>query len=706
MTPERDPETVEMFVAESLEALGRAEQLLLAGERGQTSAESLATLFRDVHTLKGTSAFLGYSRTLALAHAGEDLLARLRSGALPAGPGQFALLLELNDALRRMVERIRDGGEELELDVEPLVARLRSQGEVPTPAPVAPPEPEAPVRTPEKDGSVRVSVAVLDRLMNLMGELVLVRNQLLRGRDGQGQPAFQRLGLITSDLQAAIMKTRMQPVSRVLEQVPRQVRDLSRATGKRVGAQVEGTHTELDKALIEAVKDPVLHMVRNAVDHGIEPTAERVARGKPPAGSITVRAAHQGGTVVLEVEDDGRGMDPEELRRHAVQKGLLSAADARRLTDREALELVFQPGFSTARDVTEISGRGVGMDVVRTHVERAGGQVELESTPGKGTTVRLRMPLTLAIIPGLLVGSAGQRFVIPQVNLLELLHLDEEELRASVESVRGAQILRLRGEVLPLVGLTDVLGLPSRQGGDRTVVVLGVGARRYGLLVEELHDSEEIVVKPLHAQLQRIPCYSGVTVLGDGGVALILDLAGVATMAGIEMTAKARPAAEPTSPARPEERLLLFRAGAGQLCAVPLAQVTRIEQVEAARIERVGAAEMLQYREGLVSVVRPESLLPLGAALPRTLQQLLVFDFGQPVGMAVDEIVDAVEVVVEEGQRRPLPGALPAEMAVVAGRTTLLLDAPALVRRLVPGFAGAPREPDVSGRRSERVRVG
>jgi len=750
--PERDPETLEIFIEESLEALQRDEQLLLTAEAGHVAHDLMAVLFRDIHTIKGTSGFLSVDHILALSHVAEDMLSKLREGSLTPTPETYGRLLSVCDALRTMVCSLRDTDDEGDTDVAPLIALIRADLEprrdvakAPSPPPSLASIPGGPASRPApklgeilvahgsitpheleealaeqhdtkreangvgraevSDGTVRVNVAVLDKLMNLIGELVLARNQVLqivrssREQNINAQGACNRLNLVTSDLQEQIMKTRMQPIARVFEKIPRMVRDLCHTTGKQVVPLIEGTATEIDKALVEAIRDPVMHIVRNAVDHGIEDPQTRLSRGKSAAGSLTVRAAHEGGMVILEVEDDGKGMDPVALRAHAVKKGLLTAAEAERLNDREALELVFRPGFTTAAKVTDISGRGVGMDVVRTHVERAGGQVEIESAVGRGTCIRLKMPLTLAIIPALLVETGGQRFAIPQVSLLELVYLDETEAQTAIEHVRGAQIYRLRGEILPLVKMSTVLGIDSKKSaGGRiddgiNVVVVAVGARRYGIVVDAIHDTEEIVIKPLHGQLKRLVCYSGATVLGDGGVALILDVAGVAALAGIApSTQRAAAAIETSRDDVSMQRFVVFRTGGNTQCAVPLAMVARLERLPRASIENVAGAELVQYRDVLMPLVRPETVLPLGTAAEQDEQAVIVFDFGQMIGMAVDTIVDVVEARADE---ESVEDAAPFTVgrAVIFGRTTLLIDVYRIVRELAPHFVKERRRP-------------
>jgi two-component system, chemotaxis family, sensor kinase CheA len=765
-----DEEIKQLFIDESLEALQRCERLLLDAEEGRRRADLLDVLFRDFHTIKGTSALLGYDKIASVGHAAEDLMSKLRDKSIEARPYHFARMVDVVDTLRAMIENTRDQNSEGATDVSVLVKLLREDLErgneppaeaapmppVPSPAP-APAAPMPPVSSPapasaappprfepvtlepapavtpsavdatekpepaqdpehEKagaakgeaaDGTVRVNVAVLDKLMNLMGELVLARNQMVQStrslRDQTAQAAAQRLSLVTSDLQEQIMKTRMQPVARVFEKIPRMVRDLCQQTGKKVAPEIDGTTTEIDKALVEAIRDPVMHIIRNAVDHGMEPPEERVKKGKSATGKISVRAVHEGSTVSIEIRDDGRGIDPVKVKGIALKKGVISQAEADAMSDREAINLIFRPGFSTAEKVTSISGRGVGMDVVRTHVERSGGQVELESTLGRGTTIRLKMPLTLAIIPALLVREAGQRFAIPQANLIELVYLDEEDSKQAIEYVRGAPIYRLRGEILPLVRLAPLLRKQSPEAREGVnIVVVAIGQRRYGLVVESIQDTEEIVIKPLSSQLKRLGCYAGATVLGDGNVALILDVAGIATMAGIDVSGRAA-AAEPathTQIVEGQQSMLVFKAGGGAACALPVSMVARLETIERSKIEHVGGNEVLQYRGQIMPVLRPENVLPVGQP-PESedgLQRMIVFDFGAPVGLAVNAIVDVTDVEVSKAAKSELPHVL--GTAVCFGKTTMLVDIFGLVRQLAPAALEA-----VKAREARRPRV-
>jgi two-component system chemotaxis sensor kinase CheA len=738
-----DLETLGLFVEESQEALARVEATLLAAEGGTVDAGALQSWFRDFHTIKGTSGFLGFKRMLSVAHAAEDLLARLREGSLAARPDHFACLLEVVDLLRGLLEDVRTKHVERDVDVDALVGRLRAMAEgaaaapaplpsslpaAPSPQPVAvqastptatpepltaPPAPNSPparapdepARAPDEhaargdaaEGTVRVPVGLLDKLMNQVGELVLARNQIVRAFGGgapHGAPAqlaTQRLHEVTTELQDSVMRTRLQPVGRVFEKIPRMVRDLCNTTGKQVEVTVHGTETGIDKALVEAIRDPVLHIVRNSVDHGVETPELRAASGKSRVGRLTVRAAHEGGVVVIEIEDDGAGIDPERLKTKAIKTGLISAAEAERLTDKQAVDLIFRPGFSTAEQVTRISGRGVGMDVVRTHVERANGRVEIDSTPGAGTIVRLKMPLTLAIVPALMVRVGAQRFAVPQTNLVELLYLDGDPARPTLELLRGAPVVRLRGEIVPIVRLDQVLELAPSDAplpSPASIALVAVGARRFGILIDEIQDTEEIVVKGLTGVLKSIGCFGGATVLGDGSVALILDLAGLATVSGIDLTFQ-QPEASTKIARRglgPQPHLVLTM-GAGQQCAISLSAVARLEQVRAASLEVVAGREVVQYREGIMPVLRVEAVLPIGAAVANDdVQQLVVLDFGQPVGIAASAIIDIVDLAVADD---PARGRIPFVQgeAVVFGRTTLLLDVYAIVRQLAPHIA-------------------
>ena len=401
------------------------------------------------------------------------------------------------------------------------------------------------------DANIRVGVGLLDKLMDLVGELVLTRNQILQFNTEREDAALnatsQRLNLITTELQEGVMKTRMQPIGMVWNKLPRVVRDMAVALGKQIRLEMDGADTELDRTIIEAIKDPLVHLVRNSCDHGIEPPEARTRAGKPPQGRLTLRAYHEGGQVNIEIGDDGAGIDVARVKQKAIEKGLLRPEQAEKLSDREALNLIFQPGFSTAQTVTNVSGRGVGMDVVKSNIEKIGGVVDIFSRPGEGATVKLKIPLTLAIIPGLVITSGGERFVIPQVSLLELIRLEGDSSEKHIEHVHGTPVYRRRGSLLPIAYLNQVLGLKSAERAEAvSMVVLQAEDRQFGLVVDGINDTQEIVVKPLGKQLKGLTVYAGATIMGDGRVALILDVLGIGQRSGVlaESREQARAAAE------------------------------------------------------------------------------------------------------------------------------------------------------------------
>jgi len=554
------------------------------------------------------------------------------------------------------------------------------------------------------DTSVRVDVGLLDKLMNLVGELVLARNQIVKFVNNHEDRTFfgtvQRLNLLTTELQTGVMKTRMQPVGNVWGKFPRVVRDLAVACGKQVRIDMDGQETELDKSIVEAVRDPLTHLVRNAVDHGIEPPDERAARGKPAEGRLRLHAFHEGGKVVIEIADDGGGIDPARVKDKAARAGLITPDQAERMSDRELVNLVFQPGFSTADRVTQFSGRGVGMDVVRTNVEKIGGTVDIESRPGQGTTVRMKIPLTLAIIPALTVTAGGNRYCIPQVSLLELVRLDGEQVRRGIEHVHGAPVHRLRGNLLPLVDLGRELQVdPSRQMEAMNIVVLQADDRPFGLLVDDIHDTEEIVVKPLQKQLKGVNVFSGATIMGDGKVALILDVFALAQRARVVSGSRGRAVDERPAAALPaddRQPVLLCAVPGGGRVAIPLAAVARLEEFPRSAIERVGGRGVIQYRGGvlpLVSVARALGRAGIVARSPRrrrrlteqrrqgvggSIQVVVLAESDRPVGLVVGRILDVAEPGVAARSRPTRRGVL--YSAVVHDRVTEFLDVEELMR--------------------------
>jgi two-component system chemotaxis sensor kinase CheA len=554
-----------------------------------------------------------------------------------------------------------------------------------------------------------VDVGLLDKVMNLVGELVLARNQVLlfagRAKDTAFLTASQRLNLITTELQEGVMKTRMQPIGNIWGQFPRTVRDVALGCGKEVAIEMEGKETELDKTIIEAIKDPLTHLVRNSVDHGIELPEDRLKAGKDRIGRLILRAFHEGGQVNIEISDDGAGLNPERIRKKAVERAVITTEQAARLTEREIFNLIFLPGFSTAEKVTNVSGRGVGMDVVKTNVEKIGGTVDVQSTPGRGTTVRVKIPLTLAIIPALVVTCGGDRYAIPQVSLLELVRIEADEVAKGIELVHGAPVYRLRGRLLPLVYLNRELKLApdarsaTESAGAVNIVVLQAGERQFGLVVDEINDTEEIVVKPLRKQLKMVKTFAGSSIMGDGKVALILDVLGLAQRAGVVTETRNRALTEkatesPTTVG--EKQTFLLFAGPGDCrMAIPLSTLARLEEFPVAQVEMSGSQWVTQYRGQILPLIRLNVVLQeqeqkkerrnklrtmQGPPLPDSgpIQVLVLNHEGRSFGLVVERILDIIEDRADVKSAATRPSVL--YSVVIGDRVTELLDIPAILR--------------------------
>jgi two-component system chemotaxis sensor kinase CheA len=527
--------------------------------------------------------------------------------------------------------------------------------------------------------TIRVNVDTLEHLMTMVSELVLTRNQLLeiarRHEDSSYKVPLQRLSHVTAELQEGVMKTRMQPIGNAWQKLPRVVRDLSAELGKQIDLVMVGAETELDRQVLEVIKDPLTHMVRNSADHGLESTAERVAAGKPARGSIRLAAYHEGGTITIEIADDGKGLNLAAIRKKAVERGLVAQADVERMTDAQVAKFIFDAGFSTAAAVTSVSGRGVGMDVVKTNIETIGGLIDIATTAGRGTTFTIKIPLTLAIVAALIVRAGEHRFALPQVAVLELVRVDAGAQR--VERINGSPVLRLRERLLPIVSLTGLLGqsspgMETEQAGF--VVVAQVGRERFGILVDEVFHTEEIVVKPMSVKLRHIPMFAGNTILGDGAVVLIVDPNGVARQvaqgaqgSGGHMEADSDAAVDV---ADAKTTLLVFKGGHGSFKAVPLSLVTRLEEIECAKVEWLGGRALIQYRGRLMPLVPAD---PAITVRQEGTQALVVFSDGErAMGLVVDEIVDIVEERLDieiATDRSDLIGS-----AVLRGRATDIIN--------------------------------
>ena len=668
MEPSDDVELVQAFLDESRENLDQLDLDLVALEEHPGDNERLARVFRAMHTIKGTCGFLGYFNLEKLTHAGENLLAAVRAGDLSLDARITTTLLHLVDAIRQVLDRVETTGTEGDSDHAAIITAVEAHlSSEPEPVAEEAIEPEAEqvavVGAVAADTSVRVDVAVLDKLMDLVGELVQARNQIgdVIAEDDEGPLAltYRQLRLATGELQDGVMRARLQPVGTVTGKFRRVVRDLAVALSKQVHVEIDGEDVGVDKAVNEALAGPLLHLVRNAVDHGIETPAERVTAGKPAEGLVRIRAFHEGGRVHVEIRDDGRGIDRRRLVEKAVSTGLLSSDRAAELSVREVFDLMFLPGLSTKGDVTSLSGRGVGLDVVRSSLEHVGGAVEVTSEPGHGCTFHLSVPLTLAIMPAVVTWCAGDRYTIPQVDVEEVLHLDAGEA-AGVQRIQGVGLHRLRGRLLPLVDLATALGGELTPGEDGlTIVVVTTSGKRFGLVVDSVGDMIETVVKPLPAAIRSVPAFGGVTILGDGRPSLILDIAGVAALAGIvagsadaldAATAggRADDSADADSTAAiladSEGSLLVAVDEGGGRVAIRLPSVRRLEQFEAGSVERIGPTDVVPYEGAILPLLRFGMLdgRPIEATIDSRLQTVVCDSSVGLVGLVVKAINDVV----------------------------------------------------------------
>lgn len=763
------PEALHEFLVESFDNVEQVERDLLSLERQPSSEAVLNSVFRSVHTIKGSAGFLGYTKLEKVTHVAENLLGSVRAGSIAFDSNVSERLLSTIDAIRGILQSIETQGTEGSDDCSALIDQLESiqansAGEkgktkkkpraatakaskvknptaanansgassaahlksvastdnasqsssnneaqikpnaaqpvtsAPVPAKAAPATPAAANSDcPASESTIRVDVALLDKLMTCVGELVLARNQLLQYTnvmsDGGLHRTSQRLNLITTELQEGVMKTRMQPIGNVWSKFPRLVRDLAAICEKQVRIEMEGKETELDKTIIEAIKDPLTHLVRNTVDHGIERSEVRVQNGKPAEGCLTLKAYHEGGQVNIEIIDDGAGLNLERIKNKAIERGLMTADQVARLADRDVGNLIFLPGFSTAEKVSNVSGRGVGMDVVKTNIEKIGGTVDVQSRSGQGTSIKIKIPLTLAIIPALIVSSDGDRYAIPQVSLLELVRLEDAKATNGIEWIQGAPVYRLRGQLLPLVYLRNELKLGKHEepgNNSVNIVVLRAEDRQFGLIVDRINDSEEIVVKPLSTQLKGVPVYSGTTIMGDGRVALILDVMGLAHTSNVLTASRDRGHADSAdrsmSKSVASRTLLVLGVGPDKRCALPIEQVTRLEKVPANSIEFADHQEVVQHRGEILPLIRLADALGVQSMPedPDLLDVVVYSDETRTVGLVIDRIIDIVETDYTHTRRASRHGLL--SSAIVQGQVTDLLDLPAVVNMVNPTF--------------------
>ncbi len=726
------------FLTETNESLAELDVALVTLERTPDDAETLSFIFRLVHTIKGTCGFLGLPRLERVAHAGENVLGKLRDRSLTVTPAIVSDVLAAIDQIKAIVAGLTATGAEPAGDDTALIAALNATASGEQPAaisfddgavippvatPTAPPpgpppgppagppaasiepkSPEPPAQTSPPAAAaqtIRVTVDVLEDLMTLVSELVLTRNQLLQLARTQENGAFtvplQRLSHITSDLQEGVMKTRMQPIGNAWNKLPRLVRDLSHDMGKKIELTMIGADTELDRQVLELIKDPLTHMIRNSGDHGLETPAERRAAGKSETGTIMLNAYHEGGYIILEISDDGRGLAVDRIRAKVLSNGLATEAELAGMTDGQIQRFIFRAGFSTAATISAVSGRGVGMDVVKTNIEKIGGTIDLKSTAGQGTTFTVKIPLTLAIVSALIVEAGKERFAIPQLSVVELVRASRGEALSSgnsvIERINDTPVLRLRSRLLPLVSLTELLALGSADRAEDSahVVVAQVGQHMMGIIVDRVFDTEEIVVKPVAPILRHVTMFSGNTILGDGSVIMILDPNGIARASRVGAGSESkllRGAQVEAHSSADKTAMLLFRAGENQRMAVPLGLVARLEDIPREKIEMSCGAPVTQYRGKLMP------LIAIGGGIDqqKPTQPLLVFaDGDRTMGLMVDEIVDVVEDNLDIELAAGRPGLL--GTAVIGGQATDVLDTGYwLTQAWQDWFRSAPRQ--------------
>ncbi|MBW4453786.1 MAG: chemotaxis protein CheW [Nostoc indistinguendum CM1-VF10] len=705
---------IEAFLVESYENLNQIEGDIIELEKTSANGEALVRIYRSLHTLKGNCGFLPFPNLESLAHAGENLLSCLRDRQLAITPDIISTLLQTVDGIRQILSQIQATKRDGDRDYSELIVALTQLSETKqTPKPSQSHEPIVNIQTPQIDAAgsesvnnelteistttsesayIRVNVNLLDQMMNLVGELVLARNQIIgfstKFKDNSFAATCQHLSLLTAQLQEGVMKTRLQPISSIWQKFPRVTRDLAIASGKEVEVEMEGAETELDKSIIETIKDPLTHLLRNCIDHGIELPVERVACGKPSVGRLFLKAFHESGKVNIEIGDDGRGLNLERLKGRAQQLGLVNAVQAATMSESEAMNLIFLSGFSTAEQVTYLSGRGVGMDIVKSNIEKINGTVEIYSQQGQGTTFKIKIPLTLAIIPALIVTSGGDCYAIPQASLLELVRL---EAFNSIEILYDVPVYRLRGNLIPLVYLNEVLQQDSLSNLETlSLVIVQVDNYRFGLVVDRIEDIQDIVVKPLGRQLKTLSLFAGATVLGDGTVALIIDVVALANRTGITAKQKqllSENAVNSQEQAGDRQTILLFEGPQGARMGIPLAIASRLEEILASAVEKVANQDVLQFYGQILPLIDLHKIFSDSdrvnnetlATVAETLQIIIVSPYSElSVGLVVDRILDIVEEPLTIKGIPSRPGVL--FCAVIQEQITEIIDIETVIR--------------------------
>ncbi len=789
---EDEDDILNEFLVECSEGIEQLDQEFVELEKNTDDPNLLGSIFRNIHTIKGTCGFLGLPKLENVAHGAENILSAMRDGDMAVTSDGITILLEAVDAIKEIVHHIEETGSEPDksydamrqsldvflsgaateskgdttteseavaleammegLDIEEIPEKDSHETETIAPEPSAviesleeeflnapafntSPEPVAEPVSPDPDNekvdapvsaasdkkkpalaesSIRVDVGLLDKLINMVGELVLARNQLLqqvRSREDDASNStnngtvnstnngtVQQIDHITTELQDTVMKTRMQPIKKIWDKFPRVVRDLAKSSGKEIDLVMEGAETELDKTLLEAIKDPMTHIIRNAIDHGIELPESRKERGKPEKGTLFLKAYHEGGRINIEISDDGGGIDVERVKTKALSKGLITEEIAEKMSQVDALNLIFHPGLSTAEKVTNVSGRGVGMDVVKTNIEKIGGTVRMSSRLGKGTQMNVEIPLTVAIIPALMVSSGGAPFAIPQASLIELVRLDNESLQ-HIEMVRGSNFYRLRGVLLPILSINTLLGLEDEILEDEdihskgtNIMVLKAGRNSFGLIVDLISDTEEIVVKPLNKQLSGLSYLAGATILGDGRVALILDVMGIAEAGGLSGAAHENLGMRSEDDIWHESdttivSMVLFSVSSEDRYAVPLAEIARLEEFDVTKIEQASGQDVIQYRDELLTLVRlGDAIGVVTAETENDRIPVIVFtrnehSIGVVVGKIIDIVTSEMHLHLSPMKKTGIKGSL-----VIDGISTELLDIDQFIDTVVPGW--------------------
>ncbi|BAZ42668.1 CheA signal transduction histidine kinases [Calothrix sp. NIES-4101] len=706
---------IEAFLIESYENLNQIEQDIICLDKVSEQGEAIVRIYRSLHTIKGNCGFLPFPKLESLAHAGENLLSSLRDRQLAITPTVINTLLQILDSIRQILSQIEATRHEGDRDYSALITSLTQlqSTEQPTITSVVNPQrsqtnidttysnnefPEVSTLTASESSQIRVNVNLLDQVMNLMGELVLTRNQVIgfstKFKDSGFAATCQHLSLLTSQLQQEIMKTRLQSISTIWQKFPRVTRDLAIASGKEVKVDMEGIDTELDKSIIEAIKDPLTHLVRNCIDHGIELPSERTACGKSSVGRLFLRAFHESGKVNIEIGDDGHGLDLEKLKKRAQQLGLVSAVEAASMSETEAINLIFLPGFSSSEQVTNLSGRGVGMDIVKTNIDKINGTIEIYSQQGQGTTFKIKIPLTLAIIPALIVTSGSDRYAIPQASIQELVRLETQAVN-QIEMFYDVPVYRLRDTLVPLVYLNQVLQIPNSVPELEmfSLVIVQVDNYQFGLVVDTIEDIQDIMVKPLGKQLKVQSLFAGATILGDGTVTLIIDVVGLANQSGVTAKQKQQLLIEngrkDQDQVSDRQKILLFEGPGGDRMGIPLTVAFRLEEILCSAVEKVGNQDVVQSGGKILPLIDLHNIFSHNyehhldeqsrATIAETLQIVIVSPSAKlSVALVVERILDIVEEPLIITGVSSRPGVL--LCAVFQGKITEILDIEAVIR--------------------------